>query len=152
MNDYELWYAYGSVNDFLTRRAVYNKEDLYMYPLLISEKTVQGLFVDLAKVTEKLETEPQFYNTVTTNCTNLLADSGNRVNPGSIPFHYSRIFTGFADNKLYDLKLIPHDLSFSEIYEKARIDLIILDNLREMNSEYTSQDFWNMLKEKSVLK
>jgi hypothetical protein len=30
--------------------------------------------------------------------------------------------TGFGDNQLYDLKLIPHDKPFEEIYMEARID------------------------------
>jgi hypothetical protein len=79
------------------------------------------LFVDVSEQAQKLKTKPMFYNTVTSNCTNLLADSANRVKKGSIPFHYSRLFTGYADNQLYDLKLIPHDRPFEEIYREAQL-------------------------------
>lgn len=121
-NEYELWYVFGSKEDFLTRRAIYHNEELYQYPLLITESSAKALFVDVARAAEKLETEPAFYNTLTSNCTNLLADSANRVKKGSIPFHYSRLFTGFADNQLYDLGFIPHHKPFEEIYKEARID------------------------------
>jgi hypothetical protein len=121
-NEYELWYAFGSSEDFLSRRATYHDEELYKYPLSISTSSAQGLFLDLSRTAEELETTPGFYNTLTSNCTNLLADSANRVKKGSIPFHYSRLFTGFADDQLYDLGFIPHNKPFEEIYKEARID------------------------------
>lgn len=121
-NEYELWYAFGSREDFTSRRAIYYQEDLYEYPLLIATSSAQALFLDLAHTAEKLETEPGFYNTLISNCTNLLADSANRVKEDSIPFHYSRLFTGFADDQLYELGFIPHHKPFEEIYKEARID------------------------------
>jgi hypothetical protein len=143
-NNYEMWYAWGSAADLFSRRAVYHNEDLYMYPLNITARTVRGLFVDLAKTTEGLETQAQFYNTITSNCTNVLADSANRVNKGSIPWTFARIFTGYADNKLYDLKLIPHDKPFEQVYEDARIDLTIRSILEEDESLNRDQ-FWSLL-------
>lgn len=144
-NTYEMWYTWGSTADLLSRRAVYHNEDLYMYPLDITSTTARGLFVDLARATEELETVPQFYNTLTSNCTNVLADSANRVNPGSIPWNFARIFTGYADNKLYDLQLIPHDKPFEEIFAQARIDLKIKEFLKE-NKHMDKDEFWKDLK------
>jgi len=141
-NKYELWYAYGSSADFITRRGVfYNDQELYMYPLEISEKYTRALFLDLAQTTESLESNPEFYNTVTSNCTNLLAKSANRVKEGSVPFHYSRLFTGFTDDQLYKLGFIRNDKSFEEVYRESRIDL----EVKEVNLElgdYTNDEFW----------
>jgi hypothetical protein len=145
INEYEIWYAVGSSADFLTRRAIYNEEDLYMYPLLISATSSKALLIDMLKSTKKLETEPGFYNTITSNCTNLLAESANRVKPGSVPWHYARIFTGYADDQLYDLGFIPHDKPFNEIYESSRIDIKIKDFF-EGKSDYSKEDFWLNLK------
>jgi hypothetical protein len=144
-NNYEMWYAWGSAADLFSRRAVYHNEDLYMYPLLITPETARGLFKDLAQTTESLETQAQFYNTITSNCTNVLADSGNRVNKGSIPWTFARIFTGYADNKLYELKLIPHDKSFEEIFNESRIDEQIKEILKD-NGLMSKEEFWSLLK------
>lgn len=143
-NNFELWYTWGSSADLFSRRAVFHNEDLYMYPLLIEEETVKNLFIDMAKQTEKLETEAKFYNTFTSNCTSILADSSNRVNPGSIPWTFARIFTGYADNKLYDLKLIPHDKSFEKVFEEARIDQKIKEIL-DSNENISKEEFWEKL-------
>lgn len=120
-HNYEVWYAWGSAGDFTTRRSVYWGDPLYKYPLLISTTTASQILADLARATEKLETEPQFYNTVLSNCTNLLADSANRVHPGSISWSYARIFAGFADEELYRLELIPHDKPFGEVQREHKI-------------------------------
>lgn len=146
-NNYEIWYTWGSAADLFSRRAVYHNEDLYMYPLFVSSKTAQALFVDLAHTTESLETKPEFYNTVASNCTNVLADSANRVNKGSIPWTFARIFTGYSDNKLHDLELIPHNKPFDQIYEDARIDLDI-KKIFEESTSLTKEKFWSELQTK----
>jgi hypothetical protein len=148
-NTYEMWYTWGSAADLFSRRAIYHNEDLYMYPLLISKDTAKRLFIDLAQQTKQLETQPEFYNTVTSNCTNILADSANRVNKGSIPWNFARIFTGYADNKLYALNLIPHNKSFEEEFQDAQIDSKIKDVFQNQKI-VSKEDFWKSLK--SVLK
>lgn len=139
-NTYELWYAIGSTQDHVTRRTVYNSEDVYLYPLLISKESSQKLFVEMVEAAQQLETQAQFYNTVSSNCTNILADAANRVKKGSIPFHYSRLFTGYSDNQLYDLKFIPHDKPFEQIYQEAYINDLI-----DYSRIYSNQDFWENL-------
>lgn len=143
-NNYETWYTWGSAADLFSQRALYHNEDLYMYPLLITPQTVRGLFKDLAQTTENLETQAQFYNTINSNCTNVLADSANRVNKGSIPWTFARIFTGYADNKLYNLKLIPHGKPFEDIFNASRIDIQIKEIL-EKDKLLSKEDFWSLL-------
>lgn len=145
-NNFELWYTWGSSADLFTRRAIYHNEDLYMYELLIKPETSGKLFLELAKQTEELETKPRFYNTVTANCTNILADVSNEINPGSIPWNWARIFTGFSDDKLYELGLISNDKSFEQTFEESRIDLDIKELLKDRD-EYSREFFWLKLKE-----
>lgn len=145
LNKYELWYAIGSSADFLTRRAIYHDEDLYMYPLLISDSSSKALFLDMVKVAKDLENRPRFYNTLTSNCTNLLAQSANRVKKGSVPWHYSRILTGFADNHMYKLGYISNEKTFKETYKEARIDQWIKEKYIK-DFKYSSKDFWFELK------
>lgn len=142
-NKYELWYTYGSAADFITRRAVhYEDNELNMYPLLISKEMSQKLFLDLANETQSIEKEARFYNTLKSNCTNLLMDSLNKAKKGTVPFHYSRLFTGYSDDYFYKLGLIPNDASFEEINKKFRIDDEVLE-IDYRLKEYTKEEFWN---------
>lgn len=145
-NNFELWYTWGSAADLFSRRAVFHQEDLYIYKLNIKPETARGILKDIAITTESLETTPRFYNTITSNCTNVLADSANRVNPGSIPPTFARVFTGYSDNKLYELGLIKNDKPFNEIFEEARIDEQIRELLNE-NEFMSREEFWVELKE-----
>ncbi len=140
-NNYELWYVFGSPADLMSRRAIYHDEDLYMYDLNISKEGARALLVDLATTAERLETEAGFYNTVSSNCTNLLADSANRVKKGSIPFHYSRLFTGYADNQLYDLGFIRNVIPFEQVFQESRIDEEIRDAFEKKDS-YSPVEYW----------
>jgi hypothetical protein len=149
-NKYELWYAFGSSADFITRRAVsYDDNELNMYPLLISKDASRNLLLDLAITAQELETKPRFYNTVTSNCTNLLIDSANKVKPGSVPFHYSRLFTGYADDYMYKLGFIPNNKSFEEINKKYRIDSQIEEIDRNLVT-YSREQFWQALNESDI--
>lgn len=139
-NVYELWYSIGSAQDHVTRRTVYNSEDVYLYPLLISKESSRSLFMEMVEAAQKIETQAQFYNTVSSNCTNILAGAANRVKKGSIPFHKSRLFTGYADNQLYDLKYIPHDKPFEQIYKEAHINDLI-----DYSIIYSEEEFWQNL-------
>ena len=125
LNKYEIWYAYGSVSDLLGARVFYSGEDLRVYPLVVDRELVRGVFVDMAKTAQDLESNPRFYNTVTSNCTNVLAESANKVKEGSVPWNIARVLTGYADNHLYSLGYIKNDESFDKVYEKARVDIFL---------------------------
>jgi Domain of unknown function (DUF4105) len=142
MNNFEVAILWGSERDFVARRSVYFDESLYRYDLDISTTTARGLFIDLANETNKVQETPRFYNTLTENCTNILADSANRVNKDSIPWNSARIFTGFADRELYDLGLIRSEgRDFLSLKEGAditpRVKDLYLNNTGLTRSGFT---------------
>jgi hypothetical protein len=151
LNNYELWYGWGSAADFLSRRAVFYGEELNMYPLDISTTTAQGLFLDLARTTEKLETKADFYNTLLSNCAEVLVRAANRVNKDAIPWTFAQIFPGYADDKLYELGLIPHDKPFAEINKEGRVDGKIREIMKD-DVEMERNIFWRTLESNMVLK
>lgn len=107
--EYELIYIWGTEEDFLIRRAVYLDNDVYMYPLKINQNWKKNLFIQLTEETKKLNNNPRFYNTLTTNCTNTLANIVNGIRPGTVPWHPSRLFTGYSDEYLSTLGYISKD-------------------------------------------
>lgn len=122
---FELMYTWGTEQDFVLRRAVTQKHDLYMYPLAIDKTFSKQLFLDLVNVTNELYEQPAFYNTLTQNCTNTLAHSVNRVQPGTIPPAIARILPGYSDEFLYRMNYIADLGTLEEIREKYFINTII---------------------------
>jgi hypothetical protein len=120
-NEYELIYIWGTEQDLTGQRAVLEKNQLYMYPLVGSMDSARKLFLDLAEVSQQLETQPRFYNTLTSNCTNELAKVANRAQPGSVPPHIALIFPGYAAGLLYDLGFIPNDAPLENVRQRYSI-------------------------------
>lgn len=137
---YELWYVWGNETDLIVRRGLYLDHPLHMYKLEIEPETAQRLFETLAIQTQELQTTPQFYNTLLTNCTNALAGFSNNMNKGSIPFHYSLFLTGYADEYLYKLGLIQTDKPFKQLVQ----DTYITDIVKE---HHASEEFSKLLRE-----
>jgi hypothetical protein len=103
---YELAYTWGTERDFLTRRLMYLQHPLYMYPLAIETESAQRYFRMLVEKTNQLAEHPRFYNTLTANCTNLLAEIANESAPGAVPYDISWNFPGFSDLFLMRIGLI----------------------------------------------
>lgn len=144
-NEYELWYAYGSVGDLLGARVFYSDEDLRAYPIVVDKNLVRGVFVDIAKTAQDLESNPKFYNTITSNCTNVLARAANKVKAGSVPWNKARILTGYADNHLHSLGYIDNAESFEKVYEKARVDIFLREKFAGKEN-YSNEEFWTEVK------
>lgn len=112
---YELAYIWGTERDLYTRRAVYWQEELYMYPLAMEHEYAVHLFKELAATTNDLHTKPRFYNSLTSNCTSVLADSANEVATGTVPWNIARILPGYSEEFLFELGYIDAEGSLDEI-------------------------------------
>ena len=140
-NEYELMYIWGTEQDLTGRRAVLEKNQLYMYPLVGSLDTARRLFVDLAQVSHDLETQPRFYNTLTSNCTNELAKVANSAQPGAIPPNIALVFPGYAAKALYDLGFIANDAPFEQVRQRSAITATVAATI-------DSPDFSRLLRQR----
>lgn len=104
--NYELTYSWGTERDFITRRLLYLKHPVRMYPLAVAPERAQGLFKSLLQKTNELAIAPRFYNTLTANCTNMLAKLVNQAGPGSVPYDLSWYLPGYSDLFLMRVGLI----------------------------------------------
>jgi hypothetical protein len=136
-NEYELIYVWATEQDITGRRAVLEKNQLYMYPLKGSMDSAHRLFLELADVSHQLEARPRFYNTLTSNCTNELAKAANQADPGSIPPNIALAFPGYADQVLYDLGFIPNDAPFETLRGRYAIRDLVADSIDQ--SDFSQQ-------------
>lgn len=121
LNEFELIYIWGTEKDFIGDRVLSRGDTVYMYPLDVSKEFGQELLIDLFKRTNEIYSEPEFYNTLFTNCTNDLAKSANRVKPDSIPMSLARVLPGYSFDLLFDLGYIDDEGNKEEVREKYNI-------------------------------
>jgi hypothetical protein len=121
-NAFELSYIWASARDLLTRRAVMLRHDVFLYPVQIDAERGRRLLRRLLERTNALETEPRYYNTIVSNCTNELAKAAG--------FHWAPayIFTGRSDEYLFRRGLLA-----GESFEAAHARSDITEFVRALN-------------------
>lgn len=143
-NQYELVYLWGTPQDFLVRRAVFDQDPIRMMQLKSSASFNQNLFRDFVEQTNKIYQTPQFYSTIFSNCTNQLAKAANRQKAKTIPPSLSHVLPGYADKTLYDLGFIQSDFDWEETKQKSYVHDFIKENHQIEDWEKSLQD-WTKL-------
>ena len=118
---YELMYVLGDERDLITLRTKHRQVDVYVYPSTATPDKVRTLFVDVMKRVNSLRNNPEFYNTVSNNCTTNLVSHINRITPGAIPWDYRVLLPGYSDELAYKLGLIDQSLPFEQLKERSRV-------------------------------
>lgn len=128
-NTFELAYLWGSARDLLTRRAVMLDHAVFVYPVTLTPAQRIDLLSRLVNRTEALETQPRFYNTLGSNCTNELAKATD------LDWNIAFILTGLSDEHLYEQGFLP-GASFEEAH--ARSD--VTEFVQEWNAGATPEN------------
>ena len=87
----------------IRRRVEYLDYPLTRYRVTVPRAYIAKVFEQMVAETAELARTPRWYNTVRTNCTSALIDYVNEAEPGAIPWHWSSVMTGLADQHLAEL-------------------------------------------------
>lgn len=121
MNKYEIMYVLGDERDLIGLRTNFRLNDVYVYPTRAEPEQVRKLFENVLARVNKLEKQPEFYNTLTNNCTTNIAKHINELVPGRVPYDYRVLMPGYSDRLAYDLGLLKTPFSFEETRRAARV-------------------------------
>lgn len=120
---YELAYVIATETDVIRLRTDYRQEPVYLYPIDVEPQYAQQLLKSMLEQAHQLETTPEFYHTVTNSCMSNVAKHVNLVKPGLVPFGWSTVFPGFADDIALEQNLLQTDASdMTEVREQYRIN------------------------------
>ncbi len=115
-NRYELVYVIADEKDVIKLRSNYRKDSVYLYPAAGTKEGFKELLLDMLKRANELKEKPEFYNTLTNNCTTNIVKHVNKVSPKSVPFFtLQSVFPKYSDKLAYKLGLIDTTLPFEEI-------------------------------------
>ncbi|MEN6452061.1 MAG: DUF4105 domain-containing protein [Thermoguttaceae bacterium] len=121
---YELMYVVASERDVIGRRVDCDLCDVFLYHSTATPEQARKLFVDVMKRVNKLDTQPEFYDTLTNNCTTNIRNHINHLYPDSVPYDYRVLLPGCSDHLAYDLGLIEHHGSYEETRQRARVNYV----------------------------
>lgn len=122
LRGYELMYVVADERDVIRLRTTFRRDDVFLYPIKTTPARIRALFTAMLERANQLRAAPEFYNTLTQNCTNTIAQHVNSLSPRRIPFSLKVVFPGYADRLAYDLGLIDTDLPYDSIRPHFRVN------------------------------
>jgi len=119
---FELMYVVGDERDLIGQRAAFGDEDVYLYPIRAPRDGIRQVFIEMLERANGLRDHPEFYNTLTNNCTSNLVQHVNRVTPGRVPGGLKTILPGYSDEVALRLGLIDSRLALGAARARFRIN------------------------------
>ena len=95
-------------------------EDVRIYRLRMNSANARVLLGEYVAAVNDLAQTPRFYNTLTSNCTNLVFDMVRVIHPG-VPMDARVLFSGYLPNYAYDLGATDTSVSFEKLRDLSKI-------------------------------
>ena len=124
LREYELMYVIGDERDLIGLRTNHRRDLTYLYPVRTTPEKMRQVFLDMVRRADSLGKRPEFYNTLTNNCTTNIVSHVNTISPRRIPFSTRIVLPAYADSLAHEIGLIDSDLPLEKLRERHRIDPI----------------------------
>jgi hypothetical protein len=121
---YELYYVVADERDVIRVRTNYRRdppEDVYLYRLKGNKEFGRQLFLDYLTKMNALKEHPEFYNSLTTNCTTTIWTHA-RINPEHVPFSWKILASGHVPEYLYEHGRIDNGVAFADLQRRSHIN------------------------------
>jgi hypothetical protein len=122
LRQFELLYVVGDEHDLIGRRALYDGSEVFLYPVRASREAVRTVFRAMLERANAIHERPEFYNTITNNCTSNLIRHVNQLVPGRIPSSWRAVLPGYSDEVVHRLGLIDSTGTIDAIRARYRIN------------------------------
>ena len=116
---FELFYVVADERDLIGVRTDIRRERVYLYRLRMAPAARQALFLSYMNQIDKLSRDPEWYNTLTDNCTTGLLARADAA-PGA-KYNWRIVLSGYAPAYAYKRGLLNTGLSFAELRQKSLI-------------------------------
>jgi hypothetical protein len=123
---YEIIYVVGDERDLVQLRSNHRRDDVYLYPVRASQERTVAFFLDMVQRMNALHERPEFYNSLTSNCTTNLVRHFEKVSESDVPYDHRTLLPAYSDELALELGLIDTDVSLEETRERHRINTLAL--------------------------
>jgi hypothetical protein len=117
---YELAVVAADERDAVRVRSNVRGEDVRIYRLRMTPANARVLLREYLEAANDLAQTPRFYNTLTSNCTNLVFDMVRVIHPG-VPMDARVVLSGYLPNYAYDLGATDTSVSFEKLRDLSKI-------------------------------
>jgi hypothetical protein len=133
---YELMYVVGDERDLVQLRAA-RGDDVYVYPVRADPAQVRSMFVTMLNRASVLHANPEFYGTLSNNCTSNLLAHVNEIASPRIPYGFRILLPGYSDQLAHRRGLLDTKLTLEQAREAFRVS--------ERSTRYAGDDDYSLL-------
>jgi hypothetical protein len=119
---YELIYLLADERDVIQYRTNFSGQDVYVYQTTASPQAAREMMADVLNRVNQLAKQPEFYDTLTNNCTTNIVDHINRIRPKRVYADLRVLLPGYSDELAYEQGLIARYGSFTETKQRAYVN------------------------------
>lgn len=119
---YELSLVASDEHDIIYTRSNVRHEDVYFFPIRLGQAERKALFIEYLRKADELAQHPQWYNTLTSNCTTLVFDMAQAISKDTLPMDYRILASGYLPDYLHDLGAISPQWDIKTWYQRAYIN------------------------------
>jgi hypothetical protein len=116
--EFELVMIAADAEDIVRLRTDFRREQVSRFALKLTPEQARALFLTYLARANQLAAQPEFYQTLTTNCTTVIFQLARLVEPG-IPLDWRILLSGYLPDYLYDRAMIATDRPLEEIRQEA---------------------------------
>ncbi len=148
---YELSLIAAEERDIIYTRSNARGEQVYLFPISnLQQHEVRSLFESYLTAMDELNTKPAWYNTLTSNCTNIIFYMARIVSGDRLPWDYRIWVSGWLPNYLYDVGMLDANpnkgaqpWSMDTWYERTHVNPKTLgfNNDIHLDATHNSRDF-----------
>ncbi|MDB6069876.1 MAG: hypothetical protein JWL81_1047 [Verrucomicrobiales bacterium] len=118
---YEICYIWADERDVIALRTLHRGEEVAVHRTSLTPDQGRRLLLDMMERTNSLEDQPEFYNTLTDNCTNAIARHVNQVRGRDVAWWRGLILTGRYEKMGYDQGWLLHTQPWEQHLAASRI-------------------------------
>jgi hypothetical protein len=119
---YELMYVVADERDVIRQRTNYRHENVYLYRTTATPEVARLLMADILGRVNELSKKPEFYDTLTNNCTTNIVRHIDRVRPNRVYYDVRLLLPGYSDEIAYNQGLIVPYGTFAQTRQRAYIN------------------------------
>jgi hypothetical protein len=120
---YGLIYIVGDERDLIRVRTSFRnpQEDVYLYRVSVTPERARQFFMEYVKKINELRENPEFYNTLTTNCTTSIITLIHAFG-GEMRYSWKILLSGYTAEYAYELGRLDNSMPFAELRKRSYIN------------------------------
>ncbi|QDU96340.1 Lnb N-terminal periplasmic domain-containing protein [Lignipirellula cremea] len=121
LRQFEIMYVVADERDVVLLRTEHRNCDVFIYPTKATPTQAQAVLRDLLDRVNELVVQPEFYDSLTNNCTTNIMRPLNKHMPQRLTYDYRMLLPGYSAQLAYDAGLLDTQFSYVEATTRARV-------------------------------